>query len=110
MTPTGAQYASAGALLTRALGAVILRNDNTAYTNLNAAQKMLNAGCAALLGDAAQCAALLRHDGFTRRFRLEYRSIGQRGHSWRKRTEISIPGLTSEVMCAMITFPPNTPA
>ena len=59
MTPTGAQYASAGALLTRALGAVILRNDNTAYTNLNAAQKMLNAGCAALLGEAHVTVRLL---------------------------------------------------
>ena len=59
MTRTGAQYASAGALLTRALGAAILRNDNTAYTNLNAAQKMLNAGCAALLGEAHVTVRLL---------------------------------------------------
>ena len=58
-TPTGAQYASAGALITRALGAVILRNDSTTYTKLNAAQAMLNTGCAALLGDAAGCTALL---------------------------------------------------
>ena len=48
-TPTEAQCASAGALITRAPGAVILRNDGTTYTNLNAAQKILNAGCAALL-------------------------------------------------------------
>ena len=58
-TPTGAQYASAGALITTALGAVILRNDNTTYTKLNAAQAMLNTGCAALLEDAAGCTALL---------------------------------------------------
>ena len=61
-TPTGAQYASAGALITRALGAVILRNDSTTYTNLNAAQKMLNAGCAVLLGDAAGCTAQLQDE------------------------------------------------
>ena len=48
-TPTGAHYASTVALIMRALGAVILRNDSTTYTKLNAAQKMLNAGCAALI-------------------------------------------------------------
>ena len=58
-TPTGAQYASAGALITRALGAVILKNDSTTYTKLNAAQTMLNTGCAALVDDGAGCTALL---------------------------------------------------
>ena len=58
--PAGAHYASAGALITRALGAVILRNDSTTYTKLNAAQAMLNTGCAALLGDAAGSTALLQ--------------------------------------------------
>ena len=57
--PTGAHYASAGALITRTLGAVILRNDSTTYTKLNVAQAMLNTGCAALLEDAAGCTALL---------------------------------------------------
>ena len=59
MTPTGAQYASAGALITGALGAVILRNGSTTYTKVNAAQAMLNTGCAALLEDAAGYTALL---------------------------------------------------
>ena len=58
-TPAGAHYASAGALITRALGAVILKNDSSTYTKLNAAQTMLNTGCAALLDDAAGCTALL---------------------------------------------------
>ena len=58
-TPTGAQYASAGALITRVLGTVILKNDNTTYTKVNTAQTMLNTGCAALADDAAGCTALL---------------------------------------------------
>ena len=58
-TPAGAHYASAGALITRALGAVIVKNDSSTYTKLDAAQTMLNTGCAALLDDAAGCTALL---------------------------------------------------
>ena len=58
-TPTRAHYASTVALIMRALGAVILRNDSTTYTKVNAAQAMLNTGCAALLEDAAGCTALL---------------------------------------------------
>ena len=58
-TPTRAQYASAGALITRALGAVILKNDSTTYAKVNVAQTMLNTGCAALVDDGAGCTALL---------------------------------------------------
>ena len=71
--PTGGHYASPGALIKKALQAVILKKGNTSYSKLSASQAMLDAGCAALdeaeavctalLEDAAGCTTLLEVDG-----------------------------------------------
>ena len=49
--PTGGHYASPGALIKKALRAVIVKKGSTSYSKLSASQAMLDAGRAALLED-----------------------------------------------------------